>query len=96
MDPEFEWQPIRIASPQTSPHIKLGPFHEKWVNSAGIIVMARPADEGRSDVRACIDDYFRRDIGCDAGRFFVVHPADAQKCGYDSEMLVCEHQILAD
>lgn len=91
---EYEWQPVRIAPNDSSAAHPLcvKDRAKDWESWAGKIVRVRLGAPPKDDWQ------YVKLVGCNATRFYDVHPDDIKvfstvKAG---SMYLCEHQILAD
>ena len=88
-----QWQPARIR-----------PYHWKVASECNIPLTKEQAAAAKRKIflitEAAPKDYmlaFYRSSGCDAERFFMLHPEGAAEfCDGDKRVIVCEHEILTD
>jgi hypothetical protein len=86
---EFEWIPARLRRVHERGDAVCVDYRKTNPPSRAI-VRIRPFDFKEYEVETY------RSMGCDAERFFLIHPEDAIKHWHERVLQICEHEVLTD
>jgi hypothetical protein len=85
------WQPARVRQFHSGPRKFPAPISKEELKRIKRSIVRIRETKANADFKR----HYEEDLGCDAARFFVIHPEDT-KVGDWGEVLVCEHEILTD